>query len=153
LTTERTNEAYYRALSSAADVVNRPGACAYFARNADDERDHARRVGDYLVDRGEVPAYDTLPVITAFNGNDYAGLFRAALTREQITTALLSALWLSADDESPDPQTVAFVTNPDGDFPGFLAEQTMSEREITDHLIKITRLSEDGLEVFDSGLK
>ncbi len=154
LTLERTNEAYYRALSAAADVVNRPGARAYFENAASEEAGHARLVSAYLVDRNERPNFAALEPIPDINGNDYAGMFRLALDREQLTTAALSALWLMADDDAPDPQTVSFLINPvtDVSFPGFMAEQTASERELVDHLTKIGRLSEDGLEVFDSGL-
>jgi hypothetical protein len=48
---------------------------------------------------------------------------------------------------------MAFITVPDDDFPGFLPEQTKSEREITDILIKVDRLGQDGLETFDLSLK
>jgi ferritin len=153
LTLERLNEQYYRALSAAADVVNRPGAKAYFDRCADDERDHARRVTEYLVDQNERPLFDALPVIPDIDGTNYAGMFTLALNRERYTTAAYRELWTIAALEEHDAQTVAFVTNPGGDFPGFLAEQTQSERELNDHLLKIQRLQPDGLEIFDQWLE
>lgn len=152
ITLERTNEAHYRNLAAAADVVNRPGAVAYFTSAANDEADHARRFVDFLIDRNERPKFDALPALEPFNGNDYAGMFRAALVREQLTTAALTTLYQMADEESLDPQTIALLLNPSGDFPGFMVEQTKSERELTDFLTSITRLSEDGLEIFDSNL-
>lgn len=156
LTIERTNEAFYRALSAAADVVNRPGAKALFEEAANDEASHARMVTDYIVARGERPQFESLEMIPVINGNDYAGMFRLALEREQTTTLNLVGIYWMANSldagNDGDAQTVAFLISPAGGFPGFLAEQTNSERELFDHLLKIQRLSEDGLEVFDSSL-
>jgi ferritin len=156
LTIERTNEAFYRALSAAADVVNRPGAKALFEEAANDEASHARMVTDYIVARGERPQFEALEMIPVINGNDYAGMFRLALEREQTTTLNLVGIYWMANSldagNDGDAQTVAFLISPAGGFPGFLAEQTNSERELFDHLLKIQRLSEDGLEVFDSSL-
>lgn len=147
LTLERTNEVYFRALAAAADVVNRPGAKAFFSQSANEEADHARYITEYLVDRNYAPNYDTLAEIPDINGNDYADMFRLALIRERVTTASLIALY-----EMADPQTIAFLINPSGDFPGFMAEQTHSERELVDMLTSIGRLSEDGIELFDKNL-
>lgn len=157
LTIERTNEVYYRALSAAADVVNRPGARAYFEKSAGEEAYHSRVITEYLIDRGEQPIFAQLEPAPNINGNDYAGMFRLALEREQLTTLSLAGIyWItySTDGNEGDPQTMAFLINPiiEFSFPGFLAEQTKSERELTDYLLKIGRLSEDGLEVFDNGL-
>lgn len=150
---ERLNEQYYRALASAAAVVNRPGAEVYFKKCAADEADHTRRVHDYIVDRNCEPMFTALPDLPKISGEDYGGMFRMALQREVLTTANYNEFWLMVDDKEPDPQTVAFITIPDGDFPGFLQEQTDSEREITDYLLKIDRLSPDGLEIFDQWLE
>lgn len=146
---ERQNEVIYRALASAADVVNRPGAKKYFAQAATEEARHAQKFADYLIDRGEMPAYYPIEGVTQINGNDYGGLFRTALGLERNNTAALSGLyWMASDDDGEgDPQTVAFLIEG-----GFLSEQTEAERELSDMLIKIGRLSEDGLEVFDQSL-
>lgn len=148
-TLERTNEQHYRALAAAADVVNRPGASRYFEGAADEEAQHAKRARDYIVDRNEVPVFAPIEPILSFDGNDYAGLFQAALTREQMTTAHLTLLHQAAEG---DPQTCAFLMSSQGDWPGFFAEQTQSEREITDFLLRINRLDNNGLEVFDLSL-
>lgn len=151
-TLERTNGQYYCALESAAEVVNRPGAAAYFHSCARDERHHARRVRDYIVDRGGSPAFDAIPAIPEIDGTNYAGLFKFAQSREQITTQALTNLWLAADDQDTDPQSVSAVQNSHGDWIGFLDEQTQSERELADHLMKINRLQPDGIELFDQWL-
>ncbi|CAK0770172.1 Ferritin [Gammaproteobacteria bacterium] len=151
-TLERQNEQFYRALAAAADVVNRPGASSFFEKSADDEKSHAKRIRDYIVDRNITPLFDSLEAIPEVDGNDYAGMFKLALDREQITTAALNEFWRVADDQIPDPQTMALLISSQGDWPGYLQEQTDSEREITDMLLDIARLGPDGLIVFDSGL-
>ena len=152
-TAERANEQAYRALQASAEAVNRPGASAFFAHAADEEQQHAERVKAYIIDRNETPVFEALPAITPIDGKDYAGMFHKALELEQANTARLNALWVEADDTSPDPQTVAWLTNPEGkDWPGFIAEQTISERELVDLLAKIERIGPDGLETFDQWL-
>ena len=153
-TAERANEQAYRALSASAEVVNWPGAAAFFANAAEEESQHAERVKAYIIDRNETPVFEALPAITPIDGKDYAGMFKKALELEKANTARLNALWVEADDTSPDPQTVAWLTNPEGeDWPGFIAEQTISERELVDLLAKIERLGPDGLETFDQWLQ
>lgn len=149
-TLERQNEQWYRSLASAADLQARLGAKAYFERSADDEQGHARRVRQFLIDRGVAPVFDALEPCSV--SGDYLSLFTAALAREKITTAALNALWLDADDANEDPQTVAFLQKQDGDFPGFIAEQTASEIELADFILRIGRLSMDGVETFDLAL-
>jgi len=104
-TLERQNEAFYRALSAAADVVNYPGAAAFFAKAADDEQSHAKRMQDYLVDRGRTPIFEPIEAIPPIDGNDYVGMFRLALQRENITTASLQEKAMRADDDG-------FLNNP-----------------------------------------
>ena len=149
---ERTNEQYYRALASAADVVNWPGASAYFENAANDEQSHAKRVRDYIIDRNETPVFDALEAIPEIDGNDYIGMFKLALKRENITTASLQAKAQAADDEDVDFQTVAFLLSSQGDWPGYLVEQTQSERELTDYILQISRLGPDGIQLFDNAL-
>lgn len=152
-TAERANEQAYRALQSSAEAVNWPGAAAFFANAAEEEGQHAERVKAYIIDRNETPVFEALPAITPIDGKNYAGMFQKALELEKANTARLNALWVEADDTSPDPQTVAWLTNPEGeDWPGFIAEQTISERELVDLLAKIERLGPDGLETFDQWL-
>lgn len=151
-TLERANETFYRMLASAAAAANRPGAQRFFEKNANEEGMHARRIGEYLIDRNERPRFAALGEVASVDAANYVGMFQAALEREHVTTLALRELWEMADDVEKDAQTAAFLMLKDDDFPGFLAEQTRSERELVDVLLKIKRLSEDGLEVFDSGL-
>jgi ferritin len=151
-TLERTNEQYYSALASAADCVNWPGASKYFEGAANDEQSHAKRVRDHIIDRNAIPVFDMIETMPAINGADYAGMFNLALQREQMTTAALNAFYQAADDVNTDPQAVALLVSSQGDWPGYLQEQTDSERELTDYLLKIGRLGPDGIELFDQWL-
>lgn len=152
-TLERQNEQYYRHLAAAADQASRPGATAFFTRCADEEQQHAKRVQSYMIARGLTPAFEMLEACDPIDGNNYSGLFIEAIEREQMTTAALNALWLMADDEEEDPQTVSFLTESGADgWNGFLAEQTKSEIVLLDYMIRINRLSNDGLEMFDNSL-
>jgi ferritin len=148
-TLERTNEQFYRALAAAADVVNRPGASAYFEKAANDEQSHAKRVRDYIVDRNGTPVFDPIEAIPGVDGNSYIGMFNMALTREQITTSSVNEKYQMAET---DTQTQAFLISSQGDWPGFIQEQTDSERELTDFILKIDRLGPDGIEIFDNSL-
>ena len=146
-TLERQNEQFYRALASAADVVNWFGAKKYFESAADDEQSHALRVREYLIARNEYPKFEPLEPIPFINGSDYKGMFELAMGRENITTASLREKYMTALKD--DPQTAAFLASSQGDWPGFLQEQTDSERELNDIIISVSRLSMDGIQTFD----
>ena len=150
-TLERENEQFYRALSSAADMVNWPGAAKFFASSADDERSHALRIQNYLIDRNIKPIFEILEAIPDVDGNNYVGMFELALQRERMTTDSINQKYQNACDE-PDPQTIALLVSSQGDWPGYIQEQTDSERELVDMITMIRRLSQDGLIQFDSEL-
>jgi ferritin len=147
-TLKRTNEQYYKALASAADVADRHGAKAFFKKQADDEKCHAKRIQDYLVDQDENPVYDALEAIPALDGTVYLTMFEAALKREKITTEALNALW-----EAADPQTTAFIQNSGKHWPGFLLEQVEEEEQLDDYIARIEPLDATGIELFDKQLK
>jgi ferritin len=150
-TRERENEQFYRALAADAAVVNRHGAEAYFGKCADDESDHAERVMNYIVDQDEKPVFDVLEAIPDVDGTDYISMFQAALVREQMTTTALRSLWAYA--ALNDPQTVSLIQNSHGDWPGFLDEQTESERQLDDYIDHISQLDADGIELWDGQLR
>jgi ferritin len=138
-TLERTNAAYYRAMADALEAVNWSGVAAWMRRNADDEDNHAARIADYIIDQNGQPAYEALEEIPDLSGDDLPQYFNAAMVREEGTTAHLKEIYAAAVAEG-DAQTIALLLNPDEDFPGFMAEQTASEREITDILLRLGRM-------------
>lgn len=150
-TRERNNEQFYRALAAAADVVNWPGATKYFENAADEEREHAKRIQDYIIARNEKPYFDLLKEIPTIDGNNYKGMFDLALEKERETTKAINDM-VEIAYTSPDVQTVALLVSSQGDWPGYVQEQTNSERELTDLILEISRLGPDGIEVFDKSL-
>jgi ferritin len=152
LTRERQNEANYRAKSAQAEAVNYSGVAAWMKRAADDERLHSSLVEGYLIDRNLVPVFNLLQIIDTLPGDDLIGLFQDALELEQSTTAAIETLYFLAE-QTEDPRTCSFITVPHDDFPGFLEEQTQSEREITDILMSLRRLDKTGWELLDKQLK
>lgn len=150
-TLERTNEQFYRALSSAAEMVNWPGAQKFFYDSANDEQGHALRIRDYLIARNVKPIFEPLEAIPNIDGENYVGMFELALQREKMTTDSINEKYQNAVDE-PDPQTVVLLVSGQGDWPGFIQEQTDSEKELFDMITMIRRLSPDGLIKFDSDL-
>ena len=147
-TLERLNEQFYRALASAAEMVNWSGAAKFFYDAADDEQSHAKRIRDYLIARGIQPVFEMIDVIPVIDGNDYRGMFNLALEREKLTTQSLRDKYAAEKD----PQTIALLISSQGDWPGFLQEQTDSEKLLVDYIQMIDRLSPDGLIVFDTHL-
>jgi ferritin len=49
-------------------------------------------------------------------------------------------------------QTLAMILNPGEDWPGFVAEQTKSERDLTDILLELSRLDKTGWKLVDQEL-
>jgi len=142
---ERQNAAIYDALAAQLDAVHWPGASAWMKRAADEERQHADKFSGYIVDRNGVPQFAGLvPVVAPQETDDLVLFFDAAMGREQLTTEAIKALHVLAD-EAEDPQTCAFLI-------WFLEEQTKSEREITDILLMLNRLDNNGRVVFDETL-
>jgi ferritin len=151
-TLERTNAAYYDAMGDALEAVNWKGSAAWMHRNAEDERSHAYRLAAYILDQNGQPAYQALEEIPDLSGDDLPQYFNAALAREEGATAHLKEMYALAVEED-DAQTVAFLLNPGHHhWPGFLAEQTRSEREITDILLELERLDATGWKLVDREL-
>jgi ferritin len=149
LTRERQNEANYRAKAAQAEAANYPGVSAWMKRAADDERLHASLIEGYLIDRNEIPVYANLMMVDTLPGEALVDLFADALALEQGTTAALETLYYLAA-EAEDPRTCSFLIVPRGDFPGFMEEQTQSEREITDILMDLRRLDKTGWKLLDN---
>jgi ferritin len=152
LTLERTNSVWYETLASAADVADRHGAKAFFKHGSKDERGHAKRIQDFLVDVDAPPVFEEIPAIPVVDGSNYVGMFQLALQREKVTTAALNALWAAVMDAG-DAQAVAFIQNGGKDWPGFLLEQIEEEEQLQDYISRIQPLDAAGLELFDKELK
>lgn len=141
---ERQNAAIYDALSVALDVVFWDGSSKWMKQSANEEREHADKFAAFIVDRNGTPLFAPLDGCMCPIGDDLVSFFQAALERELATTEALKTLYYQAE-ETEDPQTCTFLIP-------FLDEQTRSEREITDILIMLRRLDNNGRLVFDKSL-
>lgn len=139
ITNERYNAAFYRAAAARFELLNLPGFARWMKRAAKEETHHASWFTDYLIDRNEAPIYDKLDAITLPNGmtmnNVGSILFAAALQREQQTTQQINSLHMLSE-EVKDPQTGIFLH-------WFIAEQTQSEREVTEILAQVKLAESD----------
>ena len=151
LTRERQNEATYRAKAAQADAANYPGVAMWMRRSADDEHMHGQLIQGYLINRNEVPIYNSLEIIDTLPGEDLIALFQDALELEQATTTALATLYYIAE-QAEDPQSCSFLIVPHGEFPGFMEEQTESERDIADILTTLRRVDKTGWMLFDRAL-
>ena len=150
-TLERTNAAYYDAMSASLDAVNWAGCSEWMKQAADDERTHAQRLDDYIVSVNGVPEFAALEEIPELTGDDLPQYFMAAMAREKETTAFITG-FASECISDGDMQTLAMILNPGEDWPGFVAEQTKSERDLTDILLELSRLDKTGWKLVDQDL-
>lgn len=143
ITMERLNSAFYFACANQFALLNLTGLARWMRHAARDERQHAAWFADYLIDRGESPVTAALPAVTLPNtssmGTAGSILFGEALKKEQATTQAINALY-ELGDEVHDPQTCIFLH-------WFVAEQTRSEREITEILAKLKMADNDAAAV------
>lgn len=145
LTMERQNAAIYDALSAALDVVFWDGSSKFMKHSANEEREHADKFCGYIIDRLGMPQFSALDGCNVPSGDDLALYFELALQREKMTTQAINTLCYVAD-EAEDPQTKAFLIP-------FLDEQTKSERELSDYVMMLKRLDNNGRIVFDKELQ
>jgi len=141
MTKERQNAAIYDAADFALRYISWPGSAHYMHESAEEEREHAKKFGKYLIARGVEPEAQALADVAAPSGAPLGEYFSLALKTEQDTTAAINALYAMADEEN-DPQTCAFLQ-------WFLREQTKSEDELQGILKQISRTDESDLPTLD----
>jgi ferritin len=127
---ERANEIFYQAVADWLAGQYWPGFEAWFRRQAEDERSHARRLANYLVDQNITPVYAGLAP-PEFDPGDPMTLFTQALAKERTTTADIDQLYhLSEIQESPATCELMLW---------FVKEQVEEERTIVDMLQALGR--------------
>jgi ferritin len=141
---ERLNHATYRAYASNLDAVNWTGSAGWMLKASNEEQEHADKFAGYIIDRNEVPRFDILPQPITPNGDDLTAYFDAALKLEVENTAQIKELHYAAE-QSEDIQTCTFLI-------WAIDEQTKAERELTDILLMLRRLDNNGRIVFDKEL-
>ena len=138
MNTERLNAVFYKACEGRFDSLGLRGFARWFHRAAKDEREHAQRFFDYLIDRGEVPALAPLATYTppAVTPQTIAAvLFGEALKKEQQNTQAINYLY-NLSDEMKDPQSCIFL-HP------FIDEQTESEATLQDITAQLKLIGDD----------
>ena len=130
LTTERTNAAIYRNLAACLEAAVWPGSAKWMLNASNEEQSHADRIAAYIIDRGGIPWYAEIPAQSVIIA-EMLPCFAAALEVEQATTEKLKVLYYIAE-AGEDPQTMQVLW-------WYLAEQTESERVLTDILTEIQR--------------
>lgn len=141
---ERGNREAYRIMANGLDAVNWPGSSAWMRKASDEEAGHADKFAGYIVDRNEVPRYDALPAPQPVSGDDLVLFFEAALALEMANTEKIKELYY-ASEQAEDFQTCNFLI-------WAIDEQTKAERELTDILIMLRRLDNNGRFQFDHEL-
>lgn len=142
LNIERYNAAVYDMLASSLDVAYWPGSSSWMRTHANEETEHARKVADYIVDRGGVPNFGNVSEVLMINSEDLSVSFQAAFTLEQQNTESIKMLFYLADEQN-DPQTHQFCM-------WLLEEQTSAEGELGNYLTMLKRLDANGKMVFDA---
>lgn len=141
---ERNNMAVYDMLASSLDVAYWPGSSKWMRSSADEENSHARKIADYIVDRGSIPNFGNVSEVLMINSADLTVAFQAALTLEQQNTEHIKMLFFLAEEQA-DPQSTQFCM-------WLLEEQTAAEGELGNYLTMLKRLDANGKMVFDTDL-
>jgi ferritin len=141
---ERGNREVYRMLADNLEAVNWEGAAKFMRKASDEEGEHADKFAAYLIDRNQVPRYDSLPAPLVVSGDDLLPYFEAALTLEVTNTEQIKEVHYAAE-QSEDAQTCTFLI-------WAIEEQTQAERELTDICMMLRRLDNNGRVVFDEKL-
>lgn len=141
-TKELQNSAVYWAFANALEAANWPGFAAWMRKASADEKVHAGKFADYLIDRNETPVTGPLQAPPVMDGNNPAPFFQAALNLEKENTASILAIE-DASDEEDDEMTDAWL------YSWAFAEQQKSERELVDALLELVRVGPDGLLILD----
>lgn len=109
----------YTIRASLADYCGLTGIRDFFTKQASDEMGHAKKVFDYIIDRGDKLAF-ALPGLDEPAPENVLGMFDTALAVEIDTTAKLKSIYALALAEG-DYLTLSWLTT------GLLAEQIEEE--------------------------
>jgi ferritin len=93
---ESTNALVYESLAAGLHFRSWPGAAAYMEKCAAEERDHARKVRDFLVARQVQPVWGAIEAPPMITSEDMLPYFNAALAREQMTTMAITMRHMEA---------------------------------------------------------
>lgn len=112
----------YLAMSAYCESLNLPGFARWMRLQADEEREHAMKFYDHILDRGGRVELQALPQPPSEFPSP-VGVFEQALAHEQEITSLINDLYRRAGAE-PDPASQVFLQ-------GFIAEQVEEEKTVS----------------------
>lgn len=139
ITRERFAEASYLAIGSWADAQAYPGLTAWADKQAAEEREHAKKLIEYVRDRGQVMLQPVPEPVNVFAG--YLGALEGALGLEQSVTAALTGIYRSAMG-ALDGATADLMQS-------YLAEQVEAERNLEIYTQRAGRAGDD-LDLLDA---
>ena len=134
ITMEFASAHAYEQMSAWADAQDLSGTAAWFASQADEERAHARKFLQFVLDRDEVVTLDALPAPRSVF-DSVVDVFEASLEQEQRVTAAIGDLYLLAQ-EVRDPQSYALLQ-------WFLEEQVEEEASVRTILAELRMAGDD----------
>lgn len=137
---ERYSAEIYAAMSAGFDSLNLTGMSAYMHKRAEEERGHALKFQNYMVDRDIQPYLDLIPApAMPETGSIFeAGrkLFALALAHERQVTARINALYEVAN-KVVDPATCVFLH-------WFISEQVEEEKTLSEILTRFELAGDNG---------
>lgn len=137
----------YLDIATRLDVRGYRGAAKFFYAQAEEERVHAMKISDYLIERDESPEYGVMIQVDTSKGITLKTAFEKALKSEQEVTKSIEELVALAHDNK-DYTTVEFLQF-------FLSEQREEEDTMKTILDKIKIIGDDkaGIYLLDSELE
>jgi ferritin len=124
----------YLAMAAYCDSLNLAGFSHWMRLQADEEREHAMRFYDYILDRGGKVALQALPQPPSDFGSPVQ-VFEQALAHEQEVTSMIHDLYRRAS-VAQDHASQVFLQ-------GFITEQVEEERTATQILETLRMAGED----------
>jgi ferritin len=129
--TERQNNAVYVALANELDALRLDGAALYLRKQGREENDHADKITEHVIARGErveTRGLEAVSISPLMIGTALGDALDAALKLEQANTTRIRSLYVSALNAG-DPQTMVFLA-------WAIEEQTNAENELDNYLIQ-----------------
>lgn len=129
ITHELASSHLYLGMAAYCDDLQLKGMAAWFYGQADEEREHARRIMTYVMDRDHQVTLGALPSVATSYPSPKAA-FEAALAHEVLVTSLIYAIAQEAASKN-DHTTYSFIQ-------WFLDEQVEEEEQVRAILAKFT---------------
>jgi ferritin len=135
ITLELGSSIAYLQMSAGLSSSDLPGMAAWMRVQADEERMHALKFVDHVLDRGNAVTIRTIEAPAAAT-TGVIGTFEAALAHEQRVSEAIRQLYRQASD-SGDIDSLPLLS-------WFLSEQVEEESTVSEILGRLRRIGDDG---------